>query len=575
MMKGAKNRSGAQGGRTNRSLKIESLEARQLLAADGIANGDFAAGLTDWADESSVSATASIALAGDNPQALLRPTADGTARISQQVAVEGGIEYRLTGRITSADGTYGYLGVKGFDGKWSEATAGDNASGEQSITFTTAADTTFGTVYAQAYKQQTGEVGIDDLQLLPTASLPPDGPPSDETPPAPPTEPPAEVPSEPPSSDPPAEPPTDPPTDPPSVEPTENSVSNGDFTAGLSDWVDESSLTATASAAVVEGNPQALLQPTAEGTARISQQVAVEGGQEYQLTGQIISAGGAYGYLGVKGFDGKWSESTAGDNVSGNYNIAFTTAEGTEFVTVYAQAYKQQTGSIRIDAVSLVPAGSVPPAAPPVDEAPADPPVEPPTEPPTDPPAEPPLDGPISPGPDASGNWVQGGDFATTLDPAWDPSGNVNLVSLEGQAVLQLTAAADSSARVVQQIAGLKPETLYTFAARIRTEGAWASFGVDQGTQLPKTNAANGEAWQEKRFIFYTGTGSTQVRVFLEAYQGEVGPVYFDDVRIIEGTLPLPTPPEGTTWSTPPELPELVAAGEEMIANADFAEGLG
>ncbi|MEE2781153.1 MAG: hypothetical protein VX431_03035, partial [Planctomycetota bacterium] len=515
---------GGNGGGKNQQnqskLKIELLEERQLLAADGIANGDFAAGLTGWADESSVSATANVSQIDGNPQALLRPTAEGTARISQQVAVEGGIEYRLTGRITSADGAYGYLGVKGFDGKWSEATAGNNASGEQSIIFTTAADTAFVTVYAQAYKQQTGEVGIDDLQLFPTASLPPNGSPGDETPPAPPTEPPAEVPSEPPSSDPPA--------DLPSSEPGGNSVSNGDFTDGLTDWVDESSLTATARIALADENPQALLQPTAEGTARISQQVPVEGGKDYQLIGRIISDGAAYGYLGVKGFDGKWSESTAGDNVSGNYNIPFTTAEGTEFVTVYAQAYKQQIGSIRIDAVSLVPAGSVPPAAPPVDEAPADPPTEPPTdppaEPPTEPPAEPPLVGPISPGPDVSGNWVQGGDFATTLDSAWDPSGNVNLVSLEGQAVLQLTAAADSSARVVQQIAGLKPETLYTFAARIRTEGAWASFGVDQGTQLPKTNAANGEAWQEKRFIFYTGTGSTQVRVFLEAYQGEVGP---------------------------------------------------
>ena len=150
----------------------------------------------------------------------------------------------------------------------------------------------------------------------------------------------------------------------------------------------------------------------------------------------------------------------------------------------------------------------------------------------------------------------------------------MNLVSLEGENVLQLTAAAESSARVVQQIAGLKSETLYTFAARVRTEGAWASFGVDQGTQLPKTNAANGEAWQEKRFIFYTDTGSTEVRLFLEAYQGEIGPVYFDDVRIIEGKLPLPTAPEGTEWNAPPELPELVAAGGEMIANADFTEGL-
>ena len=105
------------------------------------------------------------------------------------------------------------------------------------------------------------------------------------------------------------------------------------------------------------------------------QQVAVEGGTEYQLTGQIFSADGAYGYLGVKGFDGKWSDVTAGDNVSGQYTVSFTTAADAEFVTIYAQAYKQQNGSVGLDAVQLLPAGSeLPhdPAAPPA-ETPAEP----------------------------------------------------------------------------------------------------------------------------------------------------------------------------------------------------------
>ena len=344
-----------------------------------------------------------------------------------------------------------------------------------------------------------------------------------------------------------------------------DTLANGDFSAGFSGWVEESSLTASASVAEVNGNPQVILQPTQEGTARISQQVAVEGGTEYQLTGQIVSEDGAYGYLGVKGFDGKWSEVSEGDNVSGQYTVSFTTAADAEFVTVYAQAYKQQTGSVGLDAVQLLPAGS---------ELPLPPAATPPEEPPVDPPATVPPAGEPALGPDEAGNWVQGGAFDETLDPAWSRSGSVNVVPLEGERVLQLTATVENSARVVQQIAGLKSETLYTFATRVRTGGAWASFGVDQGTQLPKTNAAKGEAWQEKRFTFYTATDSTEVRLFLEAYQGEVGPVYFDSVRIIEGELPLPLPPEGTSWSTPPELPELVAVGEEMIANADFADGL-
>ena len=165
----------------------------------------------------------------------------------------------------------------------------------------------------------------------------------------------------------PAEPPTEPPVDPPVGDPLENAIANGDFAEDLVGWVDESSLSATASVAESGGNRQAQLQPTNEGTARISQEVAVEGGTDYQLTGEIFSAEGAYGYLGVKGFDGKWSEVTAGDNVSGQYTVSFTTAAETQFVTVYAQAYKQQTGLVGLDAIQLLPAGSVPPAEPPVE----------------------------------------------------------------------------------------------------------------------------------------------------------------------------------------------------------------
>ena len=135
-------------------LKIESLEARQLLAADTLANGDFSAGLSGWVEESSVAASATVTEVNGNPQLILQPTEEGTARISQQVAVEGGTEYQLTGQIFSADGAYGYLGVKGFDGKWSEVSAGDNVSGQYTVSFTTAADAEFVTIYAQAYKQQ-------------------------------------------------------------------------------------------------------------------------------------------------------------------------------------------------------------------------------------------------------------------------------------------------------------------------------------------------------------------------------------------------------------------------------------
>ncbi|MDG2381463.1 MAG: glycoside hydrolase family 16 protein [Pirellulaceae bacterium] len=501
--------------RSIRGLQVESLELRQLLAVDVIANGDFSDDLSQWVNESSLPATVSVEQVGGDSRAILRPAQEATARISQQISVDGGTDYQLTGQIFSEEGAYGYLGVKGFDGKWSDVNVGDRHSGSYTVSFTTATDAQFVTVYAQAYKQQTGLIGVDTLRLLRPVN------------------------------------------DPPVNDPVDNAVSNGDFSQDLIGWVDDSSLSASASITEVSGNPQLRLQPTSEGTASISQRVSVEGSTDYRLSGQIFSEEGVYGYFGVKGFDGKWSEVTVGDNVSGEYSLSFTTAADTQFVTLFAQAYKQQIGSVGVDAIYLVPAELAPPTDPPV--------------------SDPPVSDPPVLGPDSAGNWVQGGTFTGSIHSAWSTVGSVAVVSgMDGESSLELLPAATESSRAIQIIEGLRPQTLYTFSARVRTEGesVWASFGVDQGTQLPKTNAAQGDQWQEKRFVFYTATDSTEVRLFLEAYQGQTGNVYFDDLRIVEGVLPLPVPSEGGEWPIPPALPVLVSAGDEMVANADFAAGL-
>jgi hypothetical protein len=182
-------------------------------------------------------------------------------------------------------------------------------------------------------------------------------------------------------------------------------------------------------------------------------------------------------------------------------------------------------------------------------------------------------------GPDAEGNWVANGRFgAGTLD-GWTVTGE-NLVNVLRESpdnfVLQLDSTETASSRIRQTVSGLKPATQYAFGVRVRTEGegTWASFGVDQGVQFVKTNAATGEAWQEKQFLFFTDEQSTQVELFLEAYQGQAGAVYFDDVRLVEGALPPPVPPDGTSGPASPELPRLVAAGGEIIRNHDFSGGL-
>ncbi|MCP4799240.1 MAG: hypothetical protein GY893_04750, partial [bacterium] len=99
---------------------------------------------------------------------------------------------------------------------------------------------------------------------------------------------------------------------------------NNDFSDGLAWWINESSHSATVEIELNNGNQTVRLQPTVDGTARITQRVAVEGNTQYQLSGNIFSERDSYGYIDVEGFDGRWSEDTSGDNASGEYSIIFT-----------------------------------------------------------------------------------------------------------------------------------------------------------------------------------------------------------------------------------------------------------
>ncbi len=421
-----------------------------------------------------------------------------------------------------------------------------------------------------------------------------------------------------------------------SVEPLEsremlsaNALTNGDFSVGLDGWLNESHSQATAVVVEVGSNPAVALKPTETGTARISQPVVVQPDTTYELSGKFTVEDQIYAYLGVKDYDGQGSELAVGDNRSDDYTLTFTTGVNTTVLTVYVQAYRQQQGMVVVDQLQLEvgdgssgepirpaepgdPSGEIVDVILPTwaaaygdfnsdnrvdaadytiyqDTAGST----------TDLRADADGNGMIGPedysawrgrfgtpppepspaGPDAQGNWVVNGDFwAGTLD-GWDVTGE-NLVKLvagdPAGFALELDSTETASSRVRQTISGLKPATQYTFGARVRTseEGVWASFGVDQGVQFVKTNAATGATWQEKQFIFYTDEQSTQVELFLEAYQGQSGSVYFDDIRLVEGALPLPKPPPDTSWPTAPELPGLVPAGGEIIKNNDFAQGL-
>ncbi len=146
-------------------MAVEPLEARQMLSANPIANGNFSAGLDGWLNESHSPAAAVVVEVGNNQAVALKPTETATARISQPVVVQPETTYALRGTLTVDDPIYAYLGVKHYDGQGSELAAGDNRSDDYQLTFTTGVNTTMLTVYVQAYRQQQGSVVVDQVQL--------------------------------------------------------------------------------------------------------------------------------------------------------------------------------------------------------------------------------------------------------------------------------------------------------------------------------------------------------------------------------------------------------------------------
>ena len=526
------------------------------MTAD-LSNGDFSEGLAGWIVQATETAQVEVINMGD-PGVLLTPTDTGTAEIIQRVPVSPSTAYRLSFTLNSSSDSYAYAGVRGHAGKWSELSTGENKAGRYSLEFETSSDVSEVTIFAQAYRQQTAPVSIDDIQLTLAGSPPlsPEPEPPIETPPEP-------IPETPPEATP------EPPIETPPPIPGDSLLTNGDFESALSGWSNISS--AGGNAETIPGGAGSVLRltPSAEGTAALLQQVAVDPSTSYRLSFSLTSAGGSYGYAGVRGHAGKWSEISVGDNVSGRQTLDFVTDANVSEVTVFLQAYRQQAAPIVVDDIRLE-ASNGTPAPEPVNPLPPDttpPDVSPPDVTPPD--TAPPEDLP----PRVDGNFVRNADFSIGDLSGWQSSGPAGAATLNG-GVLKLVATPEDTVRVEQRITGLKPQTRYSFSVRLRSEeGAWASFGVDSGTQYAKTNSAAGDAWQEKRFTFYTADDSTEVRLFLESYMGQPGPVFFDDVNIVEGKLTPVTPPD-EGWFTLPAPRALVDAGEEMLLNNRFEDGL-
>lgn len=178
-------------------------------------------------------------------------------------------------------------------------------------------------------------------------------------------------------------------------------------------------------------------------------------------------------------------------------------------------------------------------------------------------------------------NLLVNGSFESGLS-AWVATGNVSTATSgdDGSRAADLAASPASDARLAQVVAGLKPRTQYTLASRVRTSGdapsdVWASYGIAGDVQLAKTNSVQAATYRESRFAFYTASQSGSIEVWLMAGRNEPGGVAsFDDVRLVEGTLPVPTPSPGEpplpVAAQPPSLPQ---PGFNIIRNGGFAAG--
>jgi len=128
-----------------------------------LTNGNFATGSfgTAWSCTGTASVQSGAGDGGGNA-ALLTPTGTTTAQCSQTVSgLAAGTTVTLSGYVsTSATSTYGYIGFTGGN-----QVGGNTASYSEYTTTMTVPSNGTVTVYLQAYKQQTGTVDFSNISL--------------------------------------------------------------------------------------------------------------------------------------------------------------------------------------------------------------------------------------------------------------------------------------------------------------------------------------------------------------------------------------------------------------------------
>lgn len=264
-----------------------------------VANGEFDEGDKNW----KLSGSTII----ENGHAVLASGSD-TDGLSQKISVEGGKTYTLTANVISS-GTNIDVGIKDYNGRYTNIHQTLNKSGTMTLTFTTAKHIKEVELYAEVvrYQSNNNPVYLDSIVLKEgKEEITPDQP---------------EIPEI----------------------PASGLLNNGTFTQGNSYW------TLGGSASISLG--KAILTSGCD-TDTISQKVSVETGKTYKLTCDIESDGCNVDLM-IQGHDGKYSNKKLSYSTNTKGELVFTVGKVHSESKVVMQVLRYQNGSVKVSNIQL------------------------------------------------------------------------------------------------------------------------------------------------------------------------------------------------------------------------------
>ena len=264
-----------------------------------VANGEFDEGDKNW----KLSGSTII----ENGHAVLASGSD-TDGLSQKISVEGGKTYTLTANVISS-GTNIDVGIRDYNGRYTNIHQTFNKSGTMTLTFTTAKHIKEVELYAEVvrYQSNNNPVYLDSIVLKEgKEEITPDQP---------------EIPEI----------------------PVSGLLNNGTFTQGNSYW------TLGGSASISLG--KAILTSGCD-TDTISQKVSVETGKTYKLTCDIESDGCNVDLM-IQGHDGKYSNKKLSYSTNTKGELVFTVGKVHSESKVVIQVLRYQNGSVKVSNIQL------------------------------------------------------------------------------------------------------------------------------------------------------------------------------------------------------------------------------